>query len=253
MKNSLIKTLFALLLILSSIGILLTSQLFYFEYVIEFYFIFEILAILTSILGYITIIKLEKNETKEKVKVIYKSIEKKLEKPEKDYTKKKEQDIVNQIVNECTKDLEKYSHDKQQWWEQLFKNLSKNLYIAAGILFLWDEKEKVYYGAVSSATYLVGEKLKNKKYEIGQGLIGQVAKDKKLFFIDNVPEGYIIIYSGLVKGTARYLIILPIIKNNKTVAVIELASFSSVPEPKDIILSKLSKKLSELNLNFLNY
>ncbi len=247
MKNALIKIILIILGIASAVAILFTAQLVYFSYVQDFYFTLEIIGIITAVLGYMAVVKLEKQKPKEVVKVIYKTIDKGPEQKPKEDRAKKEKEIINQIIEISIKDLDKYTNSVQDFGDQLFKNLSKSFSIVTGMLFLWDANKKVYYTADTFAFYREDS---YREYQLGEGLIGQVAKDKKILYIDNVPEGYIITLSGLGQGTPRYLIILPIVKNNTTIAVIEFATFNPIPDPAEKILETLSKKLSGLNLSF---
>ncbi len=247
MKNFLIKIFFILLGITSFVAIFFTAQLVYFDYVQDFYFALEALGLIVAIWGYYSFEKLEKQKPKEVVKVIYKTIEKTREEKPKEDTQKKEKEIIDKVVKSCIKDLDKYTNDLKSFGDQLFKNLSNALSIVTGMLFLWNKNQEVYY---TVDTYAFYREDSYREYKLGEGLIGQVAKDKKTLYIDNVPEGYIQTLSGLGKGTPKYLVVLPIVKNNFTIAVIEFASFSPIPEPAEKILDTLSKKLSELNLSF---
>jgi hypothetical protein len=62
-------------------------------------------------------------------------------------------------------------------------------------------------------------------YEFGEGLIGQAAANGKTLYIDDVPEGYIKIVSGLGSASPRFLLIVPLKAQEKTTGVIEIASF----------------------------
>jgi hypothetical protein len=66
------------------------------------------------------------------------------------------------------------------------------------------------------------------RVEFGEGLLGQVAASGKSVYLDEVPEGYISIVSGLGTSFPRYLFILPLLKEQKTIGVIELATFRPV-------------------------
>ncbi len=247
MRNIILKILLIILGIVSAVAMLFTAQLVYFAYVQDYYFGLEILGLIISILGYITLNKLEKQKPKEVVKVIYKTIDRPQETKAKEDTQKKEKETINQIIKSCIKDLDKFTDSLEDFGDQLFKNLSKTLNIVTGMLFLWDKSKEKYYTADTYAFYREDT---YKEYQMGEGLIGQVAKDRKTLYIDNVPEGYIQTLSGLGKGTPRYLIILPIVKNGFTIAVLEFATFNPIPEPAEKILETLSKKLSDLNLGF---
>ncbi|MDH5474199.1 MAG: GAF domain-containing protein [Cyclobacteriaceae bacterium] len=64
------------------------------------------------------------------------------------------------------------------------------------------------------------------KFEYGEGLIGQVAKEGDTLIIDEIPENYINIISGLGKASPKHLLIMPLYKGKMIEAVIELASFT---------------------------
>lgn len=67
-------------------------------------------------------------------------------------------------------------------------------------------------------------------YELGEGLIGQSAAGGRTLYIDDVPEGYIKILSGLGSASPRYLLIVPMRNKEQILGVIELASFTSISE-----------------------
>lgn len=66
------------------------------------------------------------------------------------------------------------------------------------------------------------------RVEFGEGLLGQVAASGKSVYLDEVPEGYISIVSGLGTSFPRYLFIFPLLKDQKTIGVIELATFRPI-------------------------
>ena len=68
------------------------------------------------------------------------------------------------------------------------------------------------------------------KFEEGEGLIGQVAMSGRTLYLDEIPEGYIRIISGLGVSSPRYLMIAPIRKGGHTAGVIEMATFSPINE-----------------------
>ena len=64
------------------------------------------------------------------------------------------------------------------------------------------------------------------RFEYGEGIAGQVAKEGKEVYLHNVPNGYIASFSGLGKSTPQHLFVFPIkSSDNSVVSVIEVASF----------------------------
>ncbi|MNC41133.1 hypothetical protein D3C75_898850 [compost metagenome] len=60
----------------------------------------------------------------------------------------------------------------------------------------------------------------------GEGLAGQCVADRTVKYIDNLPEDYISINSGLGRTAPRFAIIAPVLFENKTLAVVEVASLT---------------------------
>jgi putative methionine-R-sulfoxide reductase with GAF domain len=76
----------------------------------------------------------------------------------------------------------------------------------------------------------------------GETIPGQVAKDKRIININNIPQNYFTVVSGLGKSSPGNLIIIPIVEKDETIGIIELASF--VPYNKDF--EKTFEKLAAL-------
>jgi signal transduction histidine kinase/HAMP domain-containing protein/ActR/RegA family two-component response regulator len=64
-------------------------------------------------------------------------------------------------------------------------------------------------------------------FRLGDGLVGQCAKEGKRILLTEVPHDYVRINSGLGAGTPLTVIVLPILFEGSVRAVIELASFSA--------------------------
>ncbi|WP_017733164.1 GAF domain-containing protein [Nafulsella turpanensis] len=65
------------------------------------------------------------------------------------------------------------------------------------------------------------------RFEFGEGLPGQVAKEGQLANLSKVPEGYIQILSGLGKASPTHLLLVPIMADNQVMGVVEIASFTA--------------------------
>src|SRR5213075_979922 len=61
---------------------------------------------------------------------------------------------------------------------------------------------------------------------LGQGLIGQVASEKRRMLISDLPEKTVPIRSGLFESVPRNVIVLPVLFEDRVKAVIELASLN---------------------------
>ncbi len=193
----------------------------------------------TVFIAYFSLTIASSQKPKEIVKVVYKEVPQKESKEEQ--KKDKEAQVIQKYVQKVLTDLDKNSDSIDKYVDQLFKNLAEAFNIVVGMFFLWDKENQVYK---TTGTYAFYREDSYKEYRLGEGITGQVAKDKRVLYIDNVPENYIIVYSGLIKGTPKYLVFLPIVKNDFTVAVVEFATFEALPEPTLKILENLANKLS---------
>lgn len=87
-------------------------------------------------------------------------------------------------------------------------------------------------------------------YEIGEGITGQVAKTGKPVQLENIPTGYLQVFSGLGEATPSHLLVLPIfdIENtqNKVSAIIELASFRAFKTEEVKKIEKLAQEVNKI-------
>jgi signal transduction histidine kinase/DNA-binding response OmpR family regulator/HAMP domain-containing protein len=66
-----------------------------------------------------------------------------------------------------------------------------------------------------------------REFNLGEGLIGQCALEKRRILVTDVPADYIRITSGVGEATPANIIVLPVLFESDVRAVIELASFRS--------------------------
>jgi signal transduction histidine kinase/HAMP domain-containing protein/DNA-binding response OmpR family regulator len=65
-----------------------------------------------------------------------------------------------------------------------------------------------------------------REFALGEGLVGQCARDKERILVSDPPRDYIRIGSGLGEHSPSSIVVLPILFENQMKAVLELASFS---------------------------
>jgi HAMP domain-containing protein/signal transduction histidine kinase/DNA-binding response OmpR family regulator len=81
------------------------------------------------------------------------------------------------------------------------------------------------------------------EFNIGEGLVGQVAFEKERIILSNIPSNYIKISSGLGRAKPANLIILPVLFENKVKAVIELASLDTFSQTHLDFLEQLTESI----------
>jgi methyl-accepting chemotaxis protein len=94
------------------------------------------------------------------------------------------------------------------------------------IYMVKDSKEERSIQLYTSFAFHIAEN-EALSFAFGEGLIGQVAVEGNTLNIDDVPENYINIVSGLGSASPRHLLITPLLKNKKVIGIVELASFTA--------------------------
>ena len=83
----------------------------------------------------------------------------------------------------------------------------------------------------------------SKEFAVGEGLVGQCAKEKRRVLLTEVPSDYIRISSGLGDSVPLNIIVLPVLFEGSVRAVIELASFSRFSEIHQAFLDQLTESI----------
>jgi HAMP domain-containing protein len=80
-------------------------------------------------------------------------------------------------------------------------------------------------------------------FRLGEGLVGQCAKEKKRILLTDVPRDYVRINSGLGRSTPLNIIVLPVLFEGSMRAVIELASFSPFSVTHQTFLDSITESI----------
>ncbi|HEX6894060.1 MAG TPA: response regulator, partial [Bryobacteraceae bacterium] len=81
------------------------------------------------------------------------------------------------------------------------------------------------------------------QFGIGQGLVGQCAKEKERILVTSVPSGYIRINSSLGSLAPVSIVVLPVLFEGDVKAVIELASFGQFSDIHLAFLDQLTQSI----------
>lgn len=83
-----------------------------------------------------------------------------------------------------------------------------------------------------------------REFALGEGLVGQCALDQKAITLNNPPEHYLKISSGLGEATPRYIRMIPVINNNRLLGVLELASFNAFSDQDNALIDEIDPILA---------
>jgi methyl-accepting chemotaxis protein len=165
-----------------------------------------------------------------------------MEKMEDEIDKKvQEADGLTLNLNELGDDMGNYNN-----WEEfgnvLLIAISKQLEIVTGLVYKLDVNDAKYK---SIANYAYYSEDPVPEFTEGEGLIGQVVKDKKAFFVEEIPDGYVKVISGLGNHNPKFLAIIPIVKDTNVIGVLEIATFKSIEQGLSKRIFELSEFLGE--------
>lgn len=83
-------------------------------------------------------------------------------------------------------------------------------------------------------------------FSLGSGLVGQCALDQKVILLQDLPEQYIKVQSGLGDTPPSVLIIVPIAYENEVLAVVELAAMSEFSAKERQLIERTGQNMGIL-------
>jgi hypothetical protein len=143
--------------------------------------------------------------------------------------------------------------DSKQTMEKALRSVCTELDACQGALFITEESEgkRVIEFSAGYAYYL--PESQRLRYEFGEGLAGQVAKEGKMINLATVPDNYITVLSGLGKSSPNHLIITPIIDAERNseyhtavLGVMEIASFKAFNAAEERLIEGVSLILAKM-------
>ncbi|QEC47086.1 HAMP domain-containing protein [Baekduia soli] len=78
---------------------------------------------------------------------------------------------------------------------------------------------------------------------LGDGLVGQSAVEGKAILVEDVPEDYVKVSSGLGEARPRNIIVLPVLFEEQVLGVIELASLQAISEVNRAFLEQITETI----------
>lgn len=122
--------------------------------------------------------------------------------------------------------------------ERILRNLAKHFQMVQGLFYLKNPKSGLFE---SIAVYAFSSDQDPAPFRIGEGIPGQVAKNKTLLNLKKIPEGYLEIHSGLGQSPPRNILFLPLLLNKEAIGIIEIATFSEIDGETEWTLKNLAK------------
>jgi hypothetical protein len=142
-----------------------------------------------------------------------------------------------QLDDTVIKDIIRSSNNVPQ---RVLNEICNKVGAGQGAIYTNDEGElKLKYGYAINSTITTS-------YKIGEGLVGRVAAEGKYLYLDELPDGYITVFSGLGNASPRRLALVPVKSETGVTGVLEIASFSDLNEST---LRHIEESASAMALN----
>ncbi len=184
----------------------------------------------------LTLFLLNYNKTVEKIIYVDKT-----ESQKKQDIKRESQAVKDDLAKQV-KDIRSSAEDIQDIklkYEKVLSSLCMKMDVSQGLVYsVKKEKNNRYIELYATFAYNIPES-DTVRYEFGEGLAGQVAKEGKKINIKDIPEGYITIISGLGASSPNHLAILPIKEKGEVVQVVEIASFNEISSSDEKLIAEV--------------
>lgn len=141
-----------------------------------------------------------------------------------------------------------HQHDHKIFYDKLIGNLVNYLGANQGQIYVTRNEKSVYLEVVGCYAY-GKKKFVTNKVECGEGLVGQCHLEQDVILLKEVPENYVRITSGLGEALPRCVILVPLLSENTTVGVIELASFRMFEEFEIQFIRKIAEGIASTVVN----
>ncbi len=137
---------------------------------------------------------------------------------------------------------------------EIVRNFVNYLQINQGAFFMVEKSDEgIPFLDLKASFAFNRKKFIEKKIKLGEGLLGQVWKDKDKVYITDVPDDYIEITSGLGDAKPRTILMVPLVYQQQVQGIIELASFKEIENYKiefvDTIAENLAASLASTKNN----
>ncbi len=148
--------------------------------------------------------------------------------------------------------LRQHNQDIEELSFSIMSNLVDYVDAIQGGLFVKNTDEEdvdnVTYDLTGAIAY-DRKKTMQKQFKKGESLVGRCAYEKLTIYMEDVPEDYVHVTSGLGEANPRSILIVPAILNDEVYAIIELVSFSKF-EPHQIeFVEKLGESIASTIAN----
>ncbi|WP_416148614.1 response regulator [Salipaludibacillus sp. HK11] len=122
--------------------------------------------------------------------------------------------------------------------DEMIKNLASHVDAIVGVLYVLEEDN------ILRQVGSYGHHYSDRNIMAGEGLIGQVALDRQMKIIEEIPENNIIVDTGIVQLKPNQMTIIPCVYNDETKAVVVLGTMGTFEENHIEFLESASESVA---------
>jgi PAS domain S-box-containing protein len=171
---------------------------------------------------------------------------------EKHRKSREERRWANEGVAKFGEILRIHNKDIESLCENVIQELVKYLDASAGGIFLLDEQEDPGYELMASFAFDRKKHIKSRVRQ-GEGLVGTCAIEKEKIYLTDVPDDYINIASGFGESKPNCLLLMPLLLEDITLGVLEIASLKKFSEYEiefvDDLAESIASAVSAVQMN----
>ena len=182
----------------------------------------------------------------EKVRTATEKIE--LQYKEKEAKKTEEEQETKATTEQIEKIVPKGAFKKpENYASKLLENIANTTEALQGIFYMAEKQSEIFKPL---AGFAVDYQENSAEFKLGEDLNGQAAKNQQILKVEEIPESYFDIESGLGKTKVSSLYFIPIVNDGITIALIELGLYKEILPSQLELLKNVcevaGKKINEL-------
>ena len=180
-----------------------------------------------------------KNKSNDEIGIMSKAVNKGIEKARVTINQKNTEEWIKDGVNQLNQNLIN-EKDIQKVTDKSIDFICSHINAGVGVFYIFDEEEEKLLQYASFA-HVIRDELSN-KFSLKEGIVGQVAFQKKPILLKNIKKDENLITTGTVTQASYNTYTFPLIYNDKLFGVIEIGSFEAI-EDKAISFFEASNKI----------
>jgi hypothetical protein len=106
----------------------------------------------------------------------------------------------------------------------MFRAISEELQLVIGIYYQKSPNNTF----IALQTFAFPEDVELLSYQLGEGFVGQTAKDMQMLQLQEIPEEYPMVVSGLGDSSPKNIVFIPMCNQKKCIGVLELGFFNTL-------------------------